>query len=277
MDSPHLSLAACTLTAVFTLYGAVSADDAPDVDWDSKYAQLLRERPDIRRKVESGGATRQQVIQWLMNGGEARESTRRYYGVNVEFKDPAEYRQLQEEVVYSGPQPGERLPDFMVRGFRGEHAGEDFDPVAAADGKPLVLIFQDNSVTGLKGLLLCGKALARLAEQSPNGLHISTTFLVDDLTPGLLFENDFSEKIDDVIEMSVSRDGLEGPGIYGLNRNVAMTIIIARDSTVLHNFALAQPMLYPDPHVFGAIAEAIEVDRETVAGWFNEPPEEAGD
>ena len=132
-------------------------------------------------------------------------------------------------------------------------------------------------MVGLKGLLFSGKALARIAEKSPNGLHVSTTFLVDDLTPGLLFEYDLTDKIDDVFEMSVSPDLREGPGIYGLNRNVAMTIIVAKDSRVLHNFAFTQPMLYPDPYVVGAIAEAIGVERETVAGWLNEPAEEDAD
>lgn len=36
-----------------------------DVDWDAAYAKLLKNNPDIRKKVESGGATKQQVIAWM--------------------------------------------------------------------------------------------------------------------------------------------------------------------------------------------------------------------
>ena len=50
-----------------------------DSPWDSrppysssKYQQLLSDRPDIREKVESGGATKEQVIEWMKSGGDAQ-------------------------------------------------------------------------------------------------------------------------------------------------------------------------------------------------------------
>ena len=67
----------------------------------------------------------------------------------------------------------------------------------------------------------------------------------------------------------ISPDGREGPGSYGLNRNVAQTVIIAKDGKVLHNFAFTQPMLYTDPHFLGAIAQAIEVEPATLEKWLN--------
>lgn len=248
------------------------ADDSPSdtKQWEKKYDQLLKDRPEIRKKVESGGATKEQVIAWLKRGGDRKKSSggKRYDGAKVEVKDPADFRKSKENVIYSGPQPGERLPAFKAVGLRGRHKGKVIDPVALADGKPLVLIFQDNSVVGQKGLLLCGNLLATIAENCPQGLHVSTTFLVDDPTLSKVFEYDFMDEIDNVIQMSVSRDRRDGPGAYGLNRSVAMTIIVARDGKVLHTFALKQPMLYPDPHVMGAIADVIGVDRSTLAGWF---------
>lgn len=283
MYAKRIVMCGLTATALLAVPGILTADDpldvataddASDVDWERKYEQLLRDRPEIRRKVESGQATREQVLQWLMDGGDSKKPERDYYGTNIEIEDPADFQNAKGEVVYSGPQPGERLPAFNATGIRGDRDGEEFNPVSIADGGPLVLIFQDNSVVGQKGLLLCGQALARIAERSPDGLHVSATFLVDDRTTGLLFEYDFMDKIDEVIEMSVSPDRRDGPGIYGLNRNVGMTIIVAKDSRVLHNFVFIQPMLYPDPHVFGAIAEAIGVERETVAGWLREPAED---
>ena len=238
--------------------------------WDKKYQQLLKDRPDIREKVESGDAAKEDVIAWMKKGGDRQKAkgTKKYYGAKIDVKDPAAFDKADEKVVYSGPQPGEPLPAFKVTGLRGKYKGEEYDPVAAADGKPLVLIFQDNSVVGQKGLLLCGEVLATIAKKFPQGLHVSTTFLVDDPTPSKIFEYDFMHEIDDVIEMSVSHDRRDGPGAYGLNRNIAMTIVVAREGKVLHSFALKQPMLYPDPYVMGAIAEAIGVDRPTLAGWF---------
>ncbi|MDG1873490.1 MAG: hypothetical protein P8J27_06245 [Mariniblastus sp.] len=42
-----------------------TAQDQSKVDWDRKYKQLLESDPDIREKIESGNATKNDVIQWL--------------------------------------------------------------------------------------------------------------------------------------------------------------------------------------------------------------------
>ena len=262
-------LFALTLIALHCASSFAHASGSKSEKWEQKYAQLLKDRPDIKRKVDGGQATKEQVIKWLMQGGDRKRSKRKYYAAKVAVMDPAGFQKSQEEMVYSGPQPGEKLPAFQATGLRGKRKDDKYNPVAVADGKPLVLIFQDNSVVGKKGLLLAGPALARIAEESPVGLHVSATFLVDDPAPSQIIEYDFMDKISDVIQMSVSPDRRDGPGTYGLNRNVAMTIIVAKNGKVLNNFAFIQPMLYPDPHVLGAIAEAIGKDRQAVAGWLN--------
>ena len=261
---------AYTLAVMALLYVSSRAEEtASETDhWEKTYQQQLKEHPEIRRKVESGGATKEEVIAWMKKGGDHQRKKSRYYGWNVDVKDPTGFQQTQAKLVYSGPQPGEKLPALRVIGLRGPHKGKDYDPVAAAKGKPLVLIFQDNSVVGQKGLFLCGEPFARIAEKAPHVFHVSTTFLVDDPTPSDIFKYDFMHEIADVIEMSISTDCRDGPGAYGLNRNVAMTVIVARDGKVLHNFAFTQPMLYPDPHIFGAVAEAIGVEGKTVVSWL---------
>lgn len=262
------------LVITISLAGFAFADEGKSdtAQWEKKYQQLLEARPEIRRKVESGGATKAQVIAWMKSGGDKpkNDGGKRYYGAKIDVKDPAGFRKAQEAPIYSGPQPGERLPAFQAIGLRGETKGKELNPLAMAGDKPLVLIFQDNSVVGQKGLLLCGDTFARIAEKSPQGLHVSTTFLVDDPTLSEIFEYDFMDKINDVVRMSVSQERRDGPGAYGLNRNVAMTIIIAKKGKVLHNFALKQPMLYPDPYVLGAIAEAIEVEPTRLTSWFQQ-------
>jgi hypothetical protein len=245
--------------------------------WEARYEQLLKDRPKIREKVESGNATKEDVIAWMKNGGDSQKTSGKagYYGAKIEARDPAGFQKEQEDVVYSGPLAGELLPAFTATGIRGERKGKEYDPVEVAAGKPLVLIFQDNSVVGQKGLLFCGKVLSTIAKNSPLGLHVSSTFLVDDPTVDTVFEYDFMNEIDEVIEMNVSNDRRDGPGAYGLNRNVAMTILVAKDGRVLHSFAFEQPMLYPDPYVMGAIVDAIGVDRPTLAGWFEAVEEKA--
>ena len=42
---------------------AVATDE--DIDWEEAYTRLLKEYPGVREKVESGGATKEQVIDWM--------------------------------------------------------------------------------------------------------------------------------------------------------------------------------------------------------------------
>ncbi len=244
---------------------------AKATDWEKAYEQLLLDRPDIRKKVEIGGASKDDVIAWMKQGGDRQKQGqgKAYRGPQIQIKEPSRFRSAQASQIYSGPQPGEPLPPFKVTGFLGAKRGEVFDPVDLAAGKPLMLIFQDDSVVGQKGLLLCGKTLAKIAEESRQGFMISATFLVDDPTPSKVFQYKFADKIDKAIVMSVSHDRRDGPGAYGLNRNVAMTIILARDGKVTHNFVFPQSMLYPDPHVLGGIAELLGEEHETVLSWFS--------
>ena len=187
----------------------------------------------------------------------------------VRVLNPADFKKSQENPLFSGPQPGEKLPPFKAMGMTGALAGKAFDVIAEADGKPLVLFLQDDNIVGVKGLYIFAKMFAPIVDKVDGQLHTSVVFLSDDLTK-------LSETVADVVkfselfQMGVSRDGREGPGAYGLNRNVAQTILVAKDGKVLHNFALTQPMLYPEPHVLGAIAHAIEVEPATLEKWLNE-------
>ena len=203
-----------------------------------------------------------------------RENQNRYRRENVEVKNPAEFKKTQGTAIFSGPQPGEKLPPLKVKGINGETKDKTFDVIAKADGKPLVLFLQDETGLGLRGLVGVSRLLAQIAEQSKQKMHISAVFLGD--TPDTV-ENQASKLVQHIpsdVLLGISQDGREGPGSYGLNRNVAQTVIIAKDGKVLHNFAFAQPMLRPDPYVLGAVGEAIGVKPATLEKWLNEAPAE---
>lgn len=44
---------------------SVAEDGAAKVNWDLAYAKVLESRPEIRKKVENGGATKEQIIKWM--------------------------------------------------------------------------------------------------------------------------------------------------------------------------------------------------------------------
>lgn len=239
--------------------------------WEARYEQLLKERPDIRRKVESGDASKADVIAWMKEGGEGEKARGkdRYYGWQVEVRDPREFNRTQEKTVFSGPQPGEQLPDFEAITLNGPKPGQRVNPVKEALGKPLVLVFQDHTGVARKGLFLLGPVLKVIKRQSKADVAASVVFLGDD--PAGLDPREVDElgKRNGLYSFAYSEAGRDGPGSYGLDRNVAMTIIVAdADGKVQHNFAFVQPMLYPDPHVVGALAEAVNQDLETVTKWL---------
>ena len=203
-----------------------------------------------------------------------RENQNRNRRGNVEVKNPAEFKKVQGATLFSGPQPGEKLPPLMAKGINGETKDKIYDVIAKADGELLVLFLQDETGLGLRGLLGVSRLLVQTAEKSKQPMHISAVFLGD--TPDTL-ENQAGRLVPHIpngVSLSISQDGREGPGIYGLNRNVAQTVIIAKDGKVLHNFAFTQPMLQPDPYVLGAVGEAIGVKPTTLEKWLNEKPAE---
>ena len=198
-----------------------------------------------------------------------RENQNRYRNARVEVKNPAEFKKTQKKDLFSGPQPNEKLPPLMAKGINGETKGKTYDVIAKAEGQTLVLFLQDESGLGLRGLVGFSRLLAQIAEKSKQKMLMNAVFLGD--TPDTL-ENQVSRLIPHLpsgVLLGISQDGREGPGSYGLNRSVAQTVIIAKDGKVLHNFAFTQPMLRADPHVLGAVGEAIGEKPATLEKWLN--------
>ena len=199
-----------------------------------------------------------------------RESKNRYRRENVEVKNPTEFKKGQGVTLFSGPQPGEKLPPLKVKGIKGETKDKTYDVIAKADGQVLVLFLQDESRLGLRGLLGISRLLAQIAEKSEQIMHISAVFLGDTPNPLGNHASKVEIEIPDRVLLSISQEGREGPGSYGLNRNVAQMVIIAKDGKVLYNFAFTQPMLHPDPYVLGAVGDAIGVKPATLEKLLNE-------
>lgn len=163
---------------------------------------------------------------------------------------------------------------MKVKGTQGKLAGVEFDPVELAEGMPHILIFQDESGVGLRGLLGFASVIEKANAKSEKDIHFTAVFVGDD--PAVM--EDLAKKVanylPNFVQLTISPDGRAGPGAYGLDRTVGMTVLLARDGKVIHNFAFPQGMLYPDPHVMGGVAELIGEERETLAAWVNTPPAE---
>lgn len=199
----------------------------------------------------------------------SREGQNRQQRRRVEVKNPDEFKQNREKAIFSGPQLEEKLPSLAGIAINGDAKGKTIDFITKADKKPLVLIFQDEKPLGLRGLVGFTRLIAKINSMSKQQISVHVLFLGD--SPDTLTQqaNKIVPHITDNVLLGVSPDGREGPGNYGLNRNVAQTILTVKNGKVLHNFALAQPMLSPDPYVLGGIAELIGQKPATVQKWLN--------
>jgi hypothetical protein len=188
-------------------------------------ASFLQELPASAGPVESG------------NGDEVREA------------QPAEDRSSSErpaavEQVFSGPQPGEPLTGFPVRVVFGEEEGQEVDLVGRAPQSPWTLIFV-HDVT--RQSVAVTRAVMRYAtSRTDDGLRTALIFLTADATDTENFLRRARHALPDDVIVGISSDGLEGPGDYGLNRSVTLTILVANEGMVTGNFALVQPSLQTD-------------------------------
>jgi hypothetical protein len=166
-----------------------------------------------------------------------------------------------DDKVFSGPQPGERLAPFKVRGFFEPDAGKELDFVKQAGGKPILLVFVHDA----------NRQSFRFTKTLTNysigveGLHTGVVWLSDDVTEAENFLKRTGHALARKAPLGISLDGAEGPGVYGLNRNVTLTVLVGKDDKVTASFALIQPSVQADlTKVLKAIAEATGGESATL-------------
>ena len=170
----------------------------------------------------------------------------------------------QDEAVFSGPQVGEKIVPFTVLGVYDEAAGKDLDFVKQAEGEPLLLVF-------VQKLTRPGAALTRTLtkyahSRLKDGLHAAVVWIVADRSAAEKRLKFARRSLDYQVPVGISKDGEEGPGSYGLNRNVELTILLANKNRVTANFALVQP----------SVTEAVAIAKHIVklVGGKEPTPEE---
>ena len=274
---------ALPVTLVVLLVSPAFSGDAKEdaAKLEKRYQQLLKSRPGLRKKVENGEVTKEQIITRLKTAetrrpaGSPKSNTksqdRRYRNRRrTEVKDPAGY-QTKGKQIFSGPQPGEKLPALKVTSLFGDTKGEAFDPIKRAGNRPQILFFQDAIFGEVPCLFQFADAIRQVNEKADKELQVACIFLADDAnTITSRYAGVFAglrERGVNVI--AVASGGRSGPGSYGLNRNISQTIIVAKDGKVTWNFVSEQGLLFANPHILGAVAEAVGEKRETVSAWLN--------
>jgi hypothetical protein len=157
-----------------------------------------------------------------------------------------------EDKVFSGPQKGEKLPPFKVRGVYDGAAGKEMDFVKGAKGGPLLLIFvHDVNRPSIAMTRVLGEyAVSR----TKDGLACGVVWLSDDATEAENTLKRIRHAMPKGAPVGIALDGKEGPGSYGLNRNVTLTILVGKAGKVTANFALVQPSIQADlPKILTAV------------------------
>ncbi len=161
-----------------------------------------------------------------------------------------------EEKVFSGPQPGEPLPNFMVRAVLGETAGNDQDWIAEANQAPLVLVFVHQ--INRQSISFVRTLTNYTSKRRDSGLRTGVVFLDADVSAAEEQVKRIQHALTPGVPTAVSADGIEGPGNYGLNRQVMLTVLVGEKQRVTANYALIQPSVTADlPKVLESIVSLV--------------------
>ena len=183
----------------------------------------------------------------------------------------------ETEPVFSGPQAGEPISNLEVVLAYGPNLGTRFDPVKAANGRPLMLVFVQGTNRPAARLT---RVLMNFAEMHvDDGLTAAVIWLANDRSAAQRYLGQAVSWWGVGMPVGVSVDGMEGPGSYGLNRNVNVTVLIARDHLVTANFALVQPSEMDATRILGEVTKLIGGEAPTLSEvlFLSAPTRKLGD
>jgi hypothetical protein len=168
-----------------------------------------------------------------------------------------------QDRVFSGPQPGEKAAAFKVLGVAGPHAGKEAELAADPKGGPMLLVFVHELTRPAMQLL---RPLDTYASKvASDGLDTQFVWLSADRTFTEEFLGRARQSLNLTSPISISLDGIEGPGSYGLNRKVALTILIVKEQTVVANYAITQPNETDAPPILAEMAKLVGKAPPTLA------------
>ena len=159
-----------------------------------------------------------------------------------------------EEKVFSGPQPGEKTTPFRSVELRGEGAGKERDIIAEHKGAPTTLIFVHGIERSMAPLMT---VLDAYAQERKSVLKTEFVFLSADRLSSQQRLPLVGQSLRLQSPISLSADGAEGPGNYGLNKECLMTVVVANENKVAANFALVQPGMADATKIISAIAKVV--------------------
>lgn len=157
---------------------------------------------------------------------------------------------LAQDPAFSGPQKGEKTPGFKVLD---PSKNQEVDYIAEFNGAPTLLIFI-HEVTRPAAQLF-----RRLDDHAASRMGLRSLIVL------LSEDQNKTERYAPVLQgaaklkgtIGVSIDGKEGPGSYGLNKEMTVTVILSKDNVVVGNWAIRSPNENDAPGIIKAIDELL--------------------
>jgi hypothetical protein len=133
--------------------------------------------------------------------------------------------------------------------------GQETDRVGEFAGAPTILVFV-HEITR-PGAALMRPLDAFQQKRASDGLKLGFVFLAKDRTEMEKRLPLVANSLRLATPFTLSLDGAEGPGNYGLNRNVQVTALVAKGNAVTASFALVQPNETDAPKILAEVVKLI--------------------
>lgn len=161
-----------------------------------------------------------------------------------------------DEPAFSGPQADESLPNIPVWVMQPDDQPSKKEDLAAWSRRtPIAIAFMHEKSRPAFGL---ARLMSEFTAKYEGKMQCAVVVLTDDRSKSEQWLGQIRRYFKPSTRLGVAEGGVEGPGSLGLNRLVAMTVLIADDGKVLSNFALTQVSTANDgPQVLKAMSEAI--------------------
>lgn len=153
----------------------------------------------------------------------------------------------------SGPQVGDKLPALKAHAFSGPEAGKEFDVLKATKGKPALLIFVHKITRPTLQFLRPVDEYA-VKEEGKLAAHI---LWLGDMDEAQKFLKRAEKSLNLQTPIGIPPGGKDGPGTYGLNADVGVTVLLAKDGKVVANFAITDPNGKDAPKVIRTVAKLL--------------------
>jgi len=153
-------------------------------------------------------------------------------------------------VLYSGPQVGEKLPALKIGLAYGPDSGQVVDLVELARQRPSLIVIVNGSNRPAAGLT---RSLMNFSEMYSDQYFAGVVYLDADRPAAEKYLRAAPNWWSVAAPIGVSIDGAEGPGSYGLNRNVNVTVLVADQGRVTANHPLIQPSLTDIPKILADV------------------------